>query len=218
MKLKNYLSEKTKGKSCEDKFGEYLFGEFKRYYGSVKEWDTDIEEKIFLQVQNFLEGTYDRRGKSKIVIKAFEDLKACKNKYAKILKDDAKLLYRGTILSKKEVSSYKYNLFKKGMRNAEISTKTYEYKPHSKIQSWSTDIKVAYGFAEDTHTIKGTDKDQPVILEAKIGSNKTLFNHKFLNKMDIDIGTANESEVIVLTDEPIKCKIITFDTPSYKRD
>lgn len=192
-KFKEILKEQATKEYCEQKFGEYLFGEFKEFYGDELEDNTDYEEQIWNKLTNFIRGEYQGTGKDKILIEAFENLNNCMSEYSKVLKPNSNILYRGINNNATKLVN-RFDLIK----NNQIT-----YNPHSQVQSWTTaNNKDAIMWAAT-----GKDIDRIGILFKKDfnNSNDLLFNTNFTNKLTEKILGTNEYEIIRISNNSIKC-------------
>jgi hypothetical protein len=199
-----YLTEASQ--KCDEIFGKYLFGEFTKYYNSVKEMDTPQEKQIFSLIRNFIRGEYVGKTRDEILVKALFDLHKCKSKYGKILKPKTSVLYRGITISKKDVNIDK--LKKDSPLNLDFEKSfDYVYKGRSKVQSWTDNYKTAIYFAEETwEETPNRNELYIAILKANFKQSEILFDSSFLNTLSKSVGYGEENEIIRIENKPIKVK------------
>jgi hypothetical protein len=183
---------------CTEKFEQKLFGELKRIYGNDIEANTKYEQWVFDELYNFISGDYDEKDKDTIE-DIFEDLLNCKNKYENILKPDGiDTIYRGKNEEFNKLAALEWD------DGTDVSDKhriykaeNYLYKPHSRIQSWSSTYESASKFG-DSFPIDGK---MGITLETSAPSDELLFDPDFLNKLKF-----NEDEIIRVGGE-ITCEV-----------
>ena len=207
LELNQLLQEKVTP-ACAKKFGDFLFGEFARWYGSNKEIDTTKESKTFLLLQSFVDSGVMGKSKDKFE-EAFKELKKCKSSYPDILgPPKGKTLYRGTSIPYKELIKYisvsdeNVDKLSKAFNSGKHITidKNYTYTPKSKLQSWTTRFSKSLTFGSISSDY---DRSTTSITVAKKMDNKELiFNPEFMNKF------RNEWEVLRLGGPISGCKLI----------
>lgn len=174
MKLKQFLIEATGREKCEEIFGRFLFGEYKKFYKTIKEPDTKVEKLAFDSVVRWVESAGMRQSIGKNLNILFQ----CKEKYTKILGQTTDTFYRVFTLPDNskygnDILKFEYKIFQsegnakdsgakmKLKENPEIIkfwTKNkkeflkycnvdFEYKPQYKLESWSSKKTSAYNFA-----------------------------------------------------------------------
>lgn len=193
------ILEASEKDGCELRFGEFLFGEFKKFYKKEFEKDTPTEKMIFQYILNFIRGDYMDTSKDGILLSAFDTLNNCRNKYKNILMPDKTELYRGIGITKKELKGL--TLTKSDKKD--YSEGTYKYRGKSMVQSWTPNFHSAALFsktAEEKNLI-------PAILFYKFSKKSLLFNSKFLNKLSKLSGYGSEDEIIRIENKAIKCKV-----------
>ena len=199
----------TEQKECFETFGKYLFGEFTNKKKFIKNTENDLyeEDKIFKEIYKFIKGEYINKKKDKIFLKSIIQLKQCLKKYPKILKPLDIPYYRGTIIQGKKLKKIINDNPSKN-KNGLIIIQNYIYKPHSIIQSWTTNDNIAKNFIDE-------DLDPelgfvPIVLKTN-DTSQMLFNPNFLNLI-----TYNESES-VRYGKDIKCDLIIdeYDIEEY---
>ena len=210
--FKEFLSE-SKSDSCSTEFGEYLFGEFKDYWGQVKEKDTDIEKMVFKKIMAFIKGEFADKGADNILIKALSELKKCQGAYSEILKPNKTHLFRGIGIEKPDRTQSIPQNFKDSSRKIDWGDDTTEtmvgkwtYKGHSKIQSWTPDFDIAFDF-----TMRDARKNKDLylfgVMEYNFDDSELLFNTKFLDKIAKKFGYVSEDEIIRIENKPIKVNL-----------
>lgn len=205
--VKEIFLEEVKDK-CSQNFGKYLFGEFRQFYGDIKEPDTNFEKNIFSLVTKFVRGEYVNKAKDAILIKAFKELVKCKRKYGMILTPNKTLLYRGLLLSIDGVKTLK---FKKINNYYARSVDTYKYTSKSVVQSWTPNLKLANQFLDG---LDMDDKNVPSIIEHDFKNDKELlFNTKFMNEVSTSVGFDIEDEIVRIDNKAVPCfvHILTDD-------
>ena len=213
--MKKYIKQLIKeiikldeNKQCFDKYGKYLFGEWKPFYKKEIEQNTNIEKNIFEDILNFIRGEYIGKNKDKILLNTFLQLKQCTSDYPEVLKAKNDTYYRGDktlvlSLMDKKYKEITYN-------NIDYLVYNHIYEPISKIQSWTTKFKHAIDFANEISN--NTNKYIGCIYQTKLNSNDIIFNNTFLNSIATNITFTNkklghiEDEVIRIGGN-IKCKI-----------
>lgn len=185
IKLKNIINESN----VEDKFGKLLFGQLKQFHKGEFEIDTKMESDIFQNLLLFIRGEYTGKQASSYIVKSFNLLMKYKNDFPKELKYKSnKSLYRGIKMSEDKLKTL--NLNNNNVKSEKINGRLYRvisyiYKPHDKIQSWTTEFSVANHFGIDG-----------VILRANIPEKETLFSKILLNAIGRYLNYNRESEVI----------------------
>jgi len=202
MDFKDIITEATD--PCNKMFGDVLFGELG--FSKDKEQDTEAEKEILNKVLSFIRGEFVSKKKDAALIKAFEALAKCRNKYPRILKPETRTLYRGVALDKSELKNIKITKIK-NLR----TIGNFVYKAKSKIQSWTATERIATDFAFDVNIYDRI----PVIMEYKFSEKEILFNTDFLNFIATTVFLDTEDEIIRISDKPINVKI-NFDTADYK--
>lgn len=219
IKLKHIIFEGSN--DCEELFGKFLFGEYEKFYGSVKEKDTKFERETFSAFLNWVESSGGMRN---IVFKYLDKLMQCKKEYPKVLEPNQTIFYRVITLPRDnkyvadiiELESMQIN--RRGIANngdvfwnSEIDRKrllnyvnfSMDYIPKRKIESWSTSKSNAIKFAIDSRHVKTDQAFRKVgiegatfIIKATIPDDEVVFNPKFMNKMAVDVGWWPQNEVI----------------------
>lgn len=189
--MKTFKDHIEEGKlSCEERFEKYVFGVF------GNEWDTKSEHRIAKEVNAFL---YFNKANPKIV-KAFEELKACRSKYPKELDPkNGKIVWRGISKKNNEVKQIKFTKEYKGFYVAD----NFTYTPHREIQSFTTNWKTAEEFSLD-----GDWKKASLIIESYVDDD-FIFTSKFTNMFSI----LREYEVVRISNKPLKnCRVYISKT------
>ncbi len=182
-------------------FGDLLFGELEELYGKEYEKDMPKEKKLFDDLMDFIRGDYIDLPKSTALISTLKKLMKLKDVYPKVLKKlDSELLYRGN----KKIDDDTLNAFKKDSKypieqqgNYKFIIVPYIYKPHSPVQSWTSNFQVAQMFG-----IKS-------IIRAKIPAKELVFNELFLNILSNFSAVGDEDEVIRVGNN-IKCELMVL--------
>lgn len=194
MKFKEFLSEST------TEFGKILFGEFKEFYGSVKEPCTEYEKKVFSELGKFISDKYTERTASAFLIKALKLLKKYENLYSNIVKPDRTKLFRGTTLPYNE----RYKIEKIEMDNDWVQGE-FIYSGKKEIQSWTINFDTAYRYAQNGFS----EKNLPIVLKYNFPEHDIIFNTKFTNAVCLKFhNNTKENEIIRLNNKPIKCTVI----------
>jgi hypothetical protein len=209
MKQFNEIICEISSQECEEKFGEYLFGEFKEFYIKAGlEKDTPTEKKIFDNIIKFIRGDYVGKKEDQTLIKSLKELAECKSRYNIILKPEQNILYRGSVISETDL-----NKIKKLSPTSEIGQQfnkigKFTYKGRSKVQSWTTNMNVAKMFAEDSYYDYSIPSSSPAVMRYNFkGGKDILFNTTFLNKLSKKAGYSVEDEIIRIENKPIKVDI-----------
>lgn len=191
-------------------FGEYLFGEFEKFYNKQLEKDTTKEKSIFKVINDFVAGKYVGKKKPKILLTALKTLLSKKSEYPDILKHkDDGVLFRGIQLSFNEFDKLQFTKQKplnKDIKNKygkDIPTTNYTYKSRDEIQSWTPKFENAAIFAY------GDPNKVGLVLCCDISEDETLFSTKFLNAISKIHHGGEENEVIRISKSPLICKAIT---------
>jgi len=191
IKIKKILLENK----CVEKFGQYLFGEYKDYYKKEMEKDTKQESEIFKDMLKFAKGDFEQGKAPSGFIQALKQLQKCTSQYSQVLTPPKQTLYRGTAVDMK-------NFIKKYVMTDKYKPNTwmdYEYNPRSEIQSWTTDIHTAEVFLNTHH--KPEDGSLGILLMTNKIDDTFLFNPSFMNLLYSD-----ESEVLRIG-KGMKCKM-----------
>lgn len=207
--IKQNILNEVKSKECLEKFGNYLFGEFKKWYGKEVEKDTPFESELWDKLLDFIRGEYENKRKDKILINGFKLLKKCKNEYSDILiPENVDIIYRGIYLETPE------NVINKLEGNLSQNNKIFTYNASSKIQSWADDKEIAHDFATFNRF------DWGIILKTKPPKNEILFNSYFLNDLIKYVTSKQykEEEIIRVSDKPIKCEYQIVDGNNIIKD
>ena len=138
-----------------------------------------------------------------------------KNVFPNDLKPNSNIIYRGGIVSNEEMSKKILDIV--NTRNQEIIEIPYTYKSKSNIQSWTSDIDVGWLFANKSNYSKhykkrNHNKDIPVVIAANL-DNTFILSSKLTNLICKHFNANLESEIIRISDDPIKCKI--YIDPSH---
>jgi len=230
VKFETYIKENKRDKS-ELEFGNYLFGEYKKFYKTVKEPDTKDEADIFWALMSWVE----QAGRRGITAQLLKKLLKYKKIYPKVLDSNFTTFYRVFWLPEKysevkeirkkefEWSPYtskfhedkteeeKDKAFKKFSKSF-ISWlgMGFDYKPRYTIESWTTSKTKARSFAMKAGHIGGHPLMQEVghsfIIKADLQQGEILMNPKFMNIASVDKGWWPQNEVIRLSKTPVKAK------------
>lgn len=207
------LEEKQKKTSsrCYKMFGDYLFGEFSKWYGKEIEKDTPYESQVFTLLKNFIRGNYMGSHESKIkiessLIKAMRSLQSCMSEYPDILKPKTRNLWRITKTNKEVMSSIdikklmedisKNKNIKKFGNYAFYDIGKTKYIPKSQIQSWSTQNEVVSIFFSPHFFTQ----IYYIVYNKTFSETELLFNGDFLDEISshYDIFDSPEHEIIRL--------------------
>lgn len=191
IRLKKLLVESK----CFKNFENVLFGEFKDFYKSQQEPDTDYEKKVFKMLWDFARGNYEEGKVPTAFVKAIKELQKCANEYPTILQPPPKKLYRGTAIKIDEF----VKVYVDGKKYKNNMVVNYEYNPRSEIQSWTTNRHTAESFLNTWHDPeKGT---LGCILTVDKPDKTFLFNPEFMNTM------YSQEDEVLRCGKKIKCKL-----------
>lgn len=199
--FKQHSIEEGVKEDCIEKFKRVLFGEFRN-----KESDTQKESKIFDKIVSFIQDN----SHSKTVVDAFKELEGCKEFYKEELVPNAKVIYRGSQLSRAAAKKLKIIGKKSSYYIAETT-----YKPHKEIQSWTASFKVAKSFKGE-YGPKGGRNTIQVIYEMDITKRDFIMNSKFMNKIASDSNVHSEDEIVRINKSPVKV-IVYIHKKDYQR-
>ncbi len=214
---------------CEEMFGRWLFGEYKKFYGTIKEPNTKVETEIFQSLVDWIISA-GRRAKT---YKNLKLLLQCKEKYSKVLDQTKKTFYRVAILPpdnkitkgiKHSVyEAYKYRENKEEYRKyfsksenlenfLEYCNKKTSYIPHKKIESWTTSKSSALKFAMTANHVPMSLQHHysTVIIKANLSKAELLFNPKFTNIVATSAGWWPQNEVIRLSTSLSSINVTVF--------
>jgi len=209
------LQEKVTS-DCAKKFGDWLFGEFRK----KKEKDTDIENNYFEYLVSFIEGSFMKDGKTKLLT-VLKDLKKCMESYPDILQPNTNNLWRGSSLDTKTINSLrnKYkkqpfsiiNKMKFGISLFYLIDENWVYSPKSVVQSWSTKSESAVSFS-----LTNRWYHEAALYNTKFNKNELLFNSKFLNLMAKASLGNEENEIIRIGKKVNGCKLWVHELLWYE--
>jgi len=198
MKFTQLLNESTIPQDILKKFGKILFGSFQN-----KERDTPYEDKLFIMVVDWVNGTYDSGNKMPDVTKKFKELLKLKKYYPELV-PNSNNLFRAVMV---DTNMHDYLL--NNIVGYDKKTKTYtvdpniKYKPHASVQSWSPNIN---------NYVKKNFQNQPyIIINAKFKNDTLLFDMKFLNRINRFLGFKLENEIIRIDKSPVNGNIKIVD-------
>lgn len=231
MKLKQYLTEQSV--DCEGIFGKYLFGEYKKFYKTIKEPDTELESDVFNSLLQWVQSA----GQRQIIGQNLSKLLKCKEQYPKILNQKKGTYYRIVTFqpNKNEIAKdvlefeFKINQADDSLefwKDNEKEFLKYQdgkilYKPQFKLESWSINKTSALKFAKKSKHIStsmaGQRNGSSFVIKAELSNDELLFNPKFMNMVAVDQGWWPQNEVLRLTTskKPVNARLF-YLTPLLK--
>lgn len=187
-------------------YGNYLFGEDENVHDFMNypetEKDTPEESKTFKKIKNFVDSN-DKDG----IRDLLPTLTKIENKFPKIFKPDANIVYRGLrirnedliiILKEKKINSISYS----GDDWTSIGEFNYTCKKVQTPSSWSKewDVAVDFGGSDSFDKYK-----TGVILKTKV-TDDFIFNSEFMNIFSQRTHLADEHEILCFADK-IECEM-----------
>lgn len=221
IKLKKLLIENSD--ECEKLFGKYLFGQYRKFYGAVKEKNTEVEQEVFDSLLRWIQSA----GRRQVTQQNLDKLLKCKDKYPKILKPTKATYYRAVTLPinnniVKEIFDMEnktIDKFWKSKNNrkkfVELANFSMDYVPQYKLESWTTSKSSAFTFMSKakhitTQPVFRNRKGATFIIKADVPENEMLFNIKFTNKLAVDAGWWPQNEVIRISKNKSPIKVMAY--------
>ena len=194
------LYEFNAAAKAKSDFEKVLFGDLK----NDPEKDTDIEYKIYMAISNFIKFP-DQEAKGN-ALKALKYLKHFKDIFPDDLVPDSRTVYRGTSIT--------MNMFVKNINSIKINKESevleftfdYYYKAKAPIQSWTT-ISAIGGTFRGKESEETMHVNIPVVLVAE-ADDSFILNSKLTNRISKQYHNYSEHEIIRISKNPIKCKIL----------
>lgn len=193
------LLESISKEKSKELYGKYLFGELL----NKSERDTKLESKIYLLLKQYIQESEinDR------FINLLKELRDSKVHFPDILKPDANVVYRGSVIDlHKEGIDLQDAKFEKRLKWNFYIINNYNYKSQNKLQSYSTSFKIAHNFAYNSEATSHNKNAVPCIYEVKV-QDDFLFNTYITNLIAKKVGHNPEDEIIRLSNKPIKAKL-----------
>jgi hypothetical protein len=224
------IASKKIPKEIMAKFGKILFGEI-RDMGNI-ESDTEYETYVTKILNNWARGLYmkGRKEQDNELIKTIEELRKLVDYYPDVLKPNATLLYRSLYLNLREFKDT-FNLTRKDFVKTSlaeplgnkkhgqlyVSSRTIEYTPTTRIQSWTIDLHTAMNFLRDIkHPLPGDPQyfKIDIMMKCKFPENELLFRSDFFKHFippfpfsPVQSGT--QKEILHIGTEPLNVTIFT---------
>jgi len=212
-RYKEILKERITSKEIALKFGDILFGDYRK----KGEKDTEYEAKIFNALYNWVSGSYMHGKYRKNFNLVINELKQLKTQYPDVLKPTTNVLYR---LMDMDLNNFKNDIiFFKKENNRWYNPVKHLYTPLSYVTSWTTSEGVAFGFKNKPVGL-AIDRSIPynfsirIVAKATFPDDELLFNPSFFNSLSLEITKNRQNEILHLGKKPIKVNYI-FDDASF---